>query len=142
MGVRRKTNEIVVATPGAVVYARSVKRLPKEKRWGEDSVNWVTWAPWNRYKDHGEHDGDLPEGVPAEEKRENTEKGPTKVFIDVRDTPPRDFPIHKKDGEKHGFTRGCGGCSSWFKGLGRQEHNEACRARFRELLKDEQKMNN
>ena len=38
--------------------------------------------------------------------------------------------------------RECGGCSSWFKGLGRQEHSEACKARFRELLKDEQKMRN
>ena len=62
VGVRRKTNEIMVATPGAVTFARAVKRLPSEKRWGEDSVNWVTWAPWNRYKDHEERDGDLPDG--------------------------------------------------------------------------------
>ena len=67
---------------------------------------------------------------------------PTKVYIDVRDTPPRDFPISKKDGETHGFTRGCGGCSSWFKGLGRQEQKEACRNRFREILKETQKMGN
>ena len=56
VGVRRKTNEILVATPGQVGFARSVKRLPVEKRWREDSVNWVTWAPWNRYKDHEERD--------------------------------------------------------------------------------------
>ena len=31
----------------------------------------------------------MPEGVPAEEKRENTERGPTKVYIDVREAPPR-----------------------------------------------------
>ena len=80
VGFRRSTNEVMVATPGAVVFARSVKRLPKEKMWGEDSVNWVTWAPWNRYKDHGERDGDLPEGVPAEEKRE-TQRGDPRRFI-------------------------------------------------------------
>ena len=89
----------MIATPGEVGYARSIKRLPVERRWGEDSVNWVTWAPWNRYKDHEERDGDLPEGVQVEEKRENTEKGPTKVYIDVRSTPPRDFKITKADGK-------------------------------------------
>jgi hypothetical protein len=88
VGVRRRTNEIMVANPGGIVFARAVKRLPKEKRWGEDSVNWVVWAPWNRYKDHEERDGDLPDGVPVEEKRENTEGEPTKVYIDVRSTPP------------------------------------------------------
>ena len=64
------------------------------------------------------------------------------MYIDVRSAPPRDFPISKADGEKHGFTRGCGGCSSWFKGLGRQKHNDACRERFRELLKEDKKMKN
>ena len=34
MGVKRKTNEIMVATPGEVGFVRSVKRLPFEKRWG------------------------------------------------------------------------------------------------------------
>ena len=52
--------------------------------------------------------GTFPMGVPAEEKRENAEGGPTKVYIDVRATPPRDFMIRKEDGEKHGFTRGVG----------------------------------
>ena len=44
--------------------------------------------------------------------------------------------------EKHGFTRGCGGCSSWFRGLGRQKHSDACRERFRVILKDEKRMKN
>ena len=33
-------------------------------------------------------------------------------------------------------TRGCAGCSSWFKGLSRQPHSEKCRARFKDLLKN------
>ena len=109
---------------------------------GDDSVNWVTWAPWNRYKDHGERDGDLPEGVPPEEKKENLEKGPGKIYIDVRSKVPMEFPIQKADGKKHGFTKGCGGCSSWFRGLGKQDHTEVCRERFRKLLKDEKRLKN
>ena len=55
---------------------------------------------------------------------------------------PRDFPISKKDADKHGYTRGCGGCSSWFRGLGRQPHTEGCRKRFEKLLKDTAKYKN
>ena len=50
---------------------------------------------------------------------------------------PREFYIKKADAEKHGYTRGCGGCSSWFKGLGRQPHSKRCRERFEAILKDE-----
>ena len=62
------------------------------------------------------------------------------VVIDTRERAPRDFYISKKDAEKSGITRGCGGCSSWYRGLARQPHSEACRERFRELMKDEAKV--
>ena len=38
-----------------------------ETRWGEDCMDWAKWAPWNRYKEAEDADGDVPEGVPAEE---------------------------------------------------------------------------
>ena len=40
------------------------------------------------------------------------------------------------------FTRGCGGCSSWFRGLGRQPHTEGCRRMFEGLLKETAKYKN
>ena len=42
--------------------------------------------------------------------------------------PPRAFQIRKEDAEVHGYTRRCAGCTSWFRGLGRQPHNSECRA--------------
>ena len=50
---------------------------------------------------------------------------------------PRDFQIRKEDAERLGYSRSCGGCSSWFKGRSRQPHTEDCRERFRKLLADE-----
>ena len=47
----------------------------------------------------------------------------------------------KEDAEKHGYTRGCGGCS-WFRGLGREPHNDACRERFRILIRVDAKVTN
>ena len=36
-----------------------------------------------------------------------------------------------------GCTRGCAGCSSWFRGLGRQPHTSECRARFAEIMEED-----
>ena len=141
VGVRKRSNELSVATPEGILQVRSVKRIPVEQRWGNDCVDWVKWAPWHRYREAEDADGDVPEGVPAEERKVGVEReSEGTVIIRTRESAPRDFFIQKKDGEKHGFTRGCPGCASWFRGLGRQPHTEACRARFRELLKGEAKL--
>ena len=59
----------MVVTKEGLQDVRSVKRLPEEKIWGEDNLNWVKWAPWRRYKNAVDADGDLPEGVPVEEQK-------------------------------------------------------------------------
>ena len=73
----------------------------------------------------------------AEEKEDSGRFCSKPVVIKVRELKPREFQIRKEDAEKHGYTRGCGGCSSWFRGLARQAHTPACRERFRELMKDD-----
>ena len=57
--------------------------------------------------------------------------------METKSRVPRDFYIRKPDAEKHGYTRGCPGCDSWFKGLSRQAHTAACRERFRGLMKED-----
>ena len=42
----------------------------------------------------------------------------------------------------HGDTRECGGCSNVFRGLVRQPHNDKCRERLREVLKEGAKVRN
>ena len=37
VGIRRKSNEVMVSTQEGIVFARSVKRIPMEKRWDEDN---------------------------------------------------------------------------------------------------------
>ena len=56
-------------------------------------INWVQWAPWHRYKDAGDMDGDIPEGVEAPEVKE--EGGRPKLVVESRDPVPRDFYISK-----------------------------------------------
>ena len=133
-----------MATKDGIVHARSVKRIPKGERWTKDCVDWVRWAPWNRYKDAQDADGDVPEGVPAEDRVAEEDKDPGRgtVFVRTRNVPPRDFQIRREDADKHGITRGCPGCMSWFRGTSRQAHSEECRNRFRDLLKGEARMLN
>ncbi|MEC8428647.1 MAG: hypothetical protein VXZ35_09485, partial [Pseudomonadota bacterium] len=138
VGLRRRSNEILVARPEGITAVRSVRRIPFEKRRGVDCLNWVQWAPWNKHKGDVEEDGEIPEGVPADEAVETG--GEQKIFIETRERAPRDFYLTKKEAEKHGYTRGCGGCNSWFRGLGRAPHTPACRERFRTLLREDAKV--
>ena len=77
-------------------------------------------APWREYKDAVEADGDSAEGILVEERIEEQKRGT--VFIETRERAPREFYISKKNAEKYGYTRGCGGCASWTRGLARQPH--------------------
>ena len=67
VGVRRKSGELMIARPEGNIFARSARRIRADKRWSEDCVNWVQWAPWHRYTDAADVDGEVPEGVEAEE---------------------------------------------------------------------------
>ena len=100
--------------------------------------------PWHRYRGQEDADGDIPESraEEAEAVKEGPKQYDDKFVVYTRRVPPRAFQIRKEDGEKHGFTRGCAGCSSWFRGLGRQPHSVECRARFAELMKEDAKFKN
>jgi hypothetical protein len=118
VGIRKRSNEIWIAIKDSVIAVRSVKRLPVERRWNVENLEWVNRVPWNKYKDARDADGDMPEGVPAREIPESSGTG-NPIVIETRRKVPREFYIKQEDAEKHGYTRGCAGCSSWFKGLGR-----------------------
>lgn len=71
-----------------------MRRIPVEKRWGEDCAEWVRWAPWCHYKDAVDADGDAPEGAPAEERASGS--GDQRVFIQTREKAPRVFSYHRR----------------------------------------------
>ena len=91
VGVRRRSNEIMLATREGITKSRSIKRIPEGLRWGEDCVRWVRWVPWNRYRDDEMADGDLPEEVPAEESGGAVPQGDRVVYIETKSRVPRDF---------------------------------------------------
>ena len=72
-----------------------------------------------RYKDADDADGDVPEGVLVEEADKQEEKKESPIIVRTRLIAPRDFQISLEDVQKHGATRSCAGCSSFFKGRGK-----------------------
>jgi len=129
---------------GEVHKVRAVKRIPFEDRWGEDNAVSVKHTPWNRYKVDPHADGEIPDEKAVEMKRcermEMDKDEKDEKLIQKKYVAPRTFRITKADAEKHGYTRGCAGCSSWFRGLARQEHHKDCRERFEEAMKSEAKV--
>ena len=105
IGVRRRSNQFMICTPGGIVLSRDAKRMPIEDRWVEDCLSWIQWAPWKHYRAHRGADGDLPEGVPAEERHKETSQQKTQVIVHTRIQPPREFRIEEDDIELYGFTR-------------------------------------
>ena len=116
-----------------------------EERWGKDNRRWVKGVPWNRYKGDEYQDGEVPEGVEVQGQVDQegalggSDEGEDRMRVEVKTTKvrPRDFHIRKEDADRLGYSRGCGGCSSWFKGRARQPHTQECRERFRKLLAEE-----
>ena len=129
VGVRRRSGELWVAVKGKLMTVRSVKRIPVEERWSKDCVEWVDRVMWNRYKDDEGADGDIPEGVPANEPASSSGSwsGPQVIIVETKNKPPREFYIKKTDAERLGYTRGCGGCNSWHRGLGNHIQKHAGR---------------
>ena len=61
IGIRQRSGEVWVASEDKISTARSVRRIPVEERWSEDSVGWVKVVPCNRYRGDAEADGEVPE---------------------------------------------------------------------------------
>ena len=51
VGVRKRSNEILVANFEGVHSVRTVHRIPQAVRWGESCVKWVVWAPWHALRE-------------------------------------------------------------------------------------------
>ena len=82
-----------------------------QERWGDDNLNWVKNVPWNKWAGDEDADGEIPEEKLVEPAVVG-QRVPEVVFVNTREKEPREFYISKADAEKHGYTRGCGGCST------------------------------
>eukprot|EP00973_Karenia_brevis_P048619 6749798-Karenia_brevis.AAC.1 len=132
VGVNRRSNELLIADEEGTRRVRSRRRIPKEEKWSEDNLKGVKWAPWTRYEGDEEADGEMPEGVKDEERKEKDEKqqevGGRKdrvVYVDTRGKIQRNFKISKEDVDRWKATTGCFECSALKRGMACQPHSPA-----------------
>ena len=102
-------------------------------------ATWVRRTMWNRFQGDEQADGEIPEGKAVELPPQETkiDQAPQGLTLITKRQVPREFYITKQDAENHGYTRGCPGCGSWFRGVGKQPHTAECRERFRKLMSDD-----
>ena len=84
----------------------------------------------------------FPVGVPAEDEARTGEVASLGITIQTQNAPQTEFYFRKSDAESLGCTIVCEGCVSCHRGLGRQPHAEVFRARSRDILKDEARVQN
>ena len=144
VGVKATSCEVWVATKEGLQTVRSVRRIPVEERWNENNKDFVKHVPWNKSGEDPEADGDLPgalEGATATgEAAAGSMDPPRVIVVNTKEVAPREFYIQKKNVEAYGHTKGCPGCRTMFQGGTRQAHTTECRERFRDLMKDEDKV--
>ena len=142
VGVSAASGEIWVATKEGLQAVRSVRRIPAEERWKASNKEFVRHVPWNRSGEDPDADGELPEAPAPEAATAAAGSGdlPRVIVVNTREAAPREFYIKKRDVEKHGHTKGCPGCRTMFQGGTRQAHTMECRERFRNLMKDEERV--
>ena len=145
LGVRTRSGEIMVVDGESreLKYVRTVRRIPEQERWEPANLEWVTMVPWNRGKNDGEADGDLPQfDVKSGPGRKMTEQ--ELVDIKTSDKPQIVHRAHLRRGDfdKHGYTDRCRGCSAILRGLHVQPHSEECRRRMEGLLEQDIRVKN
>ena len=135
LGVRGRSGEMIVADGKGVWKTRSIQRKPVGERWRKESVDMVRHAPWRKFDDDPEADGELPAVIRVlpEEFQSGSETMDQKV--------PRRMYIKKEDLRTHGYTAKCKGCMAVLKNATAQAHSEECRKRLEKAMDDTEKGN-
>ena len=126
LGVQGRTAELIIGVKGNISRTRSMRRLPRDKRWSADMIK------------------ELNVGVAqylTGEAQEPSQAIVVRPDVPVPDPPvPRGFQarrlkLDKQDFLTHGYTAGCPGCLYYRSGIGaRAGHTEECRTRMEACL--------
>ena len=135
LGVKGKTGEFIIGDEKGVWKTRTVQRKPMEERWQADNARYVQWVPWRVNEEDARMDGERLEVIRVEPRGE--ERPEREEDFEVV---PRRAKIFRTDLERHGYTAGCDGCKAAMLGKTARGHNEKCRKRLEDLLKDEPRM--
>ena len=132
LGTLTRTGETVIGTSEGVTRARTVRRLPADKRWSAKALDELKGTPWAPAGD----DEEAPIGIRVELPGAGGAARPMPMNPEVPLQARRVY-LKKGDFEQHGVTKGCAGCAALRRGEKKAvNHSEACRRRMTDLIKD------
>ena len=145
LGIRNRSDEAIIGTSGGTVKARTIRRLPKDKRWDPDMINTLRGSPRRPVpgveSDHVPTDTQIgfAPGIGEDDVViAQTKKEEIRVNVPRAEEAPRRMYITKAFIEKFGKTPGCPGCDAIERGK-YGVHNQKCHDRIKkELAKDEE----
>ena len=141
VGMRMRSDEILVATEHGVVKTRTIRRRPEEEQWDRDFAGRVKGSPRqpdpNIQSDYvssaiSKRRVEEDHGVPRVIGQPDDEEVPREVNRPAEEPSMRKMYVKKKDVEKYGRTPGCPGCS------GRGTHNDKCRETIKKAMEQDE----
>ena len=138
LGINPRTNMGIVGTPQGIIYARSIRRRPEGERWSADAVRRLRGTPSD--PKGIQHQDEEAQEQEAEQQPRQQPRRPDVYFPDAEASIPipRRTYITAEDYIKYGYTIGCPGCIAMSnQSKRRKPHTEACRARFRTAMAED-----
>ena len=125
LGLRMKSNEVILGTASGIVHASTVRRLAPNERWDVTFLSGIVGAPWKPAPD-GSDDQQTHLVIPAV---------PEGSDVPVMEPSMKDIYVKRSDVMLHGYTIGCRGCTALRLKKSTQTHSPACRQRIVNLIK-------
>ena len=153
LGVRFRSDEIIIGTDIGVLKARTIKRLTEDQQWDRDFVRRLQGTPKQpdprvqsdniraSLRDPGEPEQDLDGDGPSRHAAAQSHAGapvPQEVNAPRPEPAVRRMYVRKREIERYGETQGCPGCAAIKKGKV-ATHSDTCRDRVKTaMLEDEE----
>ena len=133
LGVKGRSNEIIVSETSGVWKTRTVQRRSIGDRWDVTNAEQIQFVPWKVHEEDEKADGDVLVAVKLTE--EEVAEQLKEADFDLSDTAvPRRFYVTTKLLKEHGFSAKCEGCRAVLENKPKQTHSEECRRRVLEAI--------
>jgi len=133
LGVKGRSNEIIVSEASGVWKTRTVQRRSIGDRWDVTNAEQIQFVPWKVHEEDEKADGDVLVAVKLTE--EEVAEQLKEADFDLSDTAvPRRFYVTTKLLKEHGFSAKCEGCRAVLENKPKQTHSEECRRRILEAI--------
>ena len=134
IGIRHRSDEMLIMTPSEVYKTRNVRRRPEMGRWDFEFTTMVKGMQWNQNPAAGEmaadaHPADMAVPMPAPAPVPQVAVAAAPV-----DQAASRLYIRRADALKHGHSTKCPGCRSAMAGTTARAHTEDCRRRLDNFL--------